>query len=231
MKVIAIHQPNFLPWPGFFHKWMLADAMVLLDTVQYEKNEWQNRNRIKVASGVQWVTVPVNYRYPQKINEVTIANQRWVRKVCNSLEQAYAKAPCFTAYWSSLREVLHQPCVLLRDLNVALIRLIGDATGCSAPLLLASDLGVNHTNPTQRLIQLCTAAGGNAYLSGQEGRAYLQQDQIAQSGLALYFQQIEAPEYLQLHGDFASHLSVLDVLFNTGSDAAKIIRNMGGMVQ
>ena len=231
MKLIAIHQPNFLPWPGFFHKWMLADTFVLLDTVQYEKNEWQNRNRIRTASGAQWVTVPVNYRFPQSISEVTIAGRHWRRKLCNSIEQAYAKAPYFGMYRASLRNVFNQPYRYLRDLNVALIRLIGDAAGCSAPLLLASDMDVETTDPTERLIQLCVAAGGDAYLSGREGRTYLQREAFARSGLDLYFQQVEAPEYPQLHGEFMSHLSVLDILFNTGADAAGIIRGMGGMVQ
>ncbi len=230
-RLIAIHQPNFLPWPGFFHKWMLADAMVLLDTVQYEKNEWQNRNRIKTASGVQWITVPVNYRYPQKINEVTIADRRWVRKVCSSIEQSYAKAPCFEVYWPSVREILNRPRNNLRDLNVALIRWVGDALGCTSPLWLASDLEADHTDPTERLIEICLSMDGDAYLSGQEGRTYLQREMFAQSGLALYFQQIEAPEYLQLHGDFVPYFSVLDMLFNTGADAAEIIRGMGGMVR
>jgi len=230
-KLIAIHQPNFLPWPGFFHKWMSADVMVLLDTVQYEKNEWQNRNRIKTASGAQWITVPVNYRYPQKIKEVMIADRRWVHKVCSSIEQSYAKAPYFKTYWPSVREALNSDYSRLKDLNMALIRLIGDAVGCTSPLWLASEFEADHTDPTERLIQLCIAVKGDAYLSGQEGRTYLQWERFAQSELALYFQQIEAPEYSQLHGDFVPYLSVLDMLFNTGTDAAEIIRGMGGMVR
>jgi len=231
MKIIAIHQPNFLPWPGFFHKWMLADAMVLLDTVQYEKNEWQNRNRIKTASGTQWITVPVNYRYPQKINEVTIADRHWVRKMSASIEQSCAKASYFGAYWPPVREALNGDYDRLMDLNVALIRLLGGVLGCAAPLRLASEFAVDHTDPTKRLIEICSAMGGDGYLSGQEGRTYLQRKAFAQSGIALYFQQVVAPEYPQLHGDFVSHLSILDLLFNTGNDAAEIIHNMGGMVQ
>jgi len=96
---------------------------------------------------------------------------------------------------------------------------------------LASDLDMDRTDPTERLIQLCRAMDGDAYLSGQEGRTYLQKEAFAQSGLALYFQQVEAPEYPQLHGDFVSYLSVLDLLFNTGADASAIIRGMGGMLQ
>ncbi len=230
MRWIAIHQPNFLPWPGFFHKWALADAMVLLDTVQYEKNSWLNRNRIKTAQGIQWVTVPVRYRYPQKINDVPIANRRWVRKVCSSLEQSYAKAPYFTTYWPSIREVLQHSYDMLSDLNVALIRVLGKALRCDAPLYLASGLGVDDTDSTARLIGLCTVLHGSGYLSGREGRVYLQQERFDQAELALNFQQIEVSVYPQLHGDFVSGLSVSDVLFNTGAAAVEVIRDMGGMV-
>ncbi len=231
MTLITIHQPNFLPWPGFFHKWMLADAMVLLDTVQYEKNDWLNRNRIKTVQGTQWVTVPVGYRYPQKINGVPIAGQHWAHKACRSIEQSYAKAPYLATYWPPVREVLQRPYDMLRDLNVALIRVLGDALGCDAPLYLASALGVESTDPTERLVDLCLALRGDAYLSGREGRVYLRQERFGQAGLALDFQQVEAPVYPQLHGDFISYLSVLDVLFNAGADASGIICGMGGIVQ
>ena len=231
MKVIAIHQPNFLPWPGFFHKWMLADAMVLLDTVQFEKNEWQNRNRIKTAQGAHWLTVPVSFRYPETIASVRIAGYHWLRKHCTTIEQAYAGAPYFEAYWPSVREVLQRQFEYLRDLNVALIRLIGRVLGCAAPLHLASTFGVDNSEPTERLIALCTTVGGSAYLSGREGRRYLQDAKFARAGLALYFQQLEAPVYPQRHGAFVPHLSVLDMLFNTGPDAEKIIRGMGEMEQ
>jgi len=231
MTLITIHQPNFLPWPGFFHKWMLADAMVLLDTVQYEKNDWLNRNRIKTVQGAQWVTAPVRYRFPQKIGDVPVADQHWVRKACRSIEQSYAKAPYFVAYWPQVQDVLQHSHGMLRDLNVALIRVLGELLGCDAPLHLASDLGVDSTDPTERLISLCTTLHGSGYLSGREGRTYLQQERFDLAGLTLNFQQVEAPIYPQLHGDFVSHLSVLDVLFNTGPDAVEIIRGMGGIVQ
>jgi WbqC-like protein family len=227
MKCVTIHQPNFLPWPGFFHKWMNADAFILLDTVQFMKNEWQNRNRIKTAQGAQWMTVPVNYRYPQHIREVGIADQRWPRKLCSSIEQAYGKAPYIGEYWPEIRRILHEPYDLLRDLNAALIRAVGGFLGCSAPLYMASDLGVDTIDPTQRLLDLCAVLGADAYLSGQDGRVYLDRDVFASCGISLYFQAVEAPVYPQLHGDFVSHLSILDLLLNTGPEAAMLVKNMG----
>ncbi len=231
MKLIAVHQPNFLPWPGFFHKWMLADAMVLLDTVQFEKNEWQNRNRIKTAQGPRWLTVPVHYHFPEAIGDVHIATGPWARKLCAGIEQAYAKAPFFRQFWPEIRDVLIHPHALLCDLNVALIRVLGARLECTAPLYLASGLAVDNPDPTGRLTGLCASLGGDAYLSGREGRRYLRRDAFALARLALYFQRVEAPAYPQLHGEFVSHLSVLDLLFNTGPDATRIIRGMGGMEQ
>jgi len=225
--LLTIHQPNFLPWPGFFHKWMISDAILLLDTVQYEKNEWQNRNRIKTAQGAQWVTVPVSYRFPQTIREVGIADQRWPRKLCSSIEQAYAKSPHMESYWPAMKHVLNQPFESLRDLNAELIRLVGSFLGCDAPLYMASDMGVSNTDPTGRLLELCKALDADAYLSGQEGRAYLDRDVFASQGISLYFQAVEAPLYPQMHGDFVSHLSILDLLFNTGPGAAALVANMG----
>jgi len=227
--LVTIHQPNFLPWPGFFHKWLISDAMILLDTVQYEKNEWQNRNRIKTAQGVQWVTVPVQYRYPQKINAVTIADRRWPRKLCGSIEQAYARAPYLKTYWPELREILNQPHDLLRDLNAALIGAVGGFLGCQSPLSIASDLHADNPDPTTRLLELCAAVNADGYLSGQEGRSYIDVDAFASKGVNLYFQQVEAPAYQQLHGDFASHLSILDLLFNLGPKAGNVVKNMGDM--
>jgi len=225
--LVAIHQPNYLPWPGFFHKWLLADAMVLLDTVQYHKNEWQNRNRIKTAHGTQWLTVPVTYRFPQRICEVGIAAQPWARRHCAAIEQAYARAPFLDEYWPALKEVITTPCTHLASLNTALIRRLGGMLGCAAPLSLASELGVETDDPTRRLIELCERVGGDAYLSGREGHNYLNRDAFAAAGMALCFQEVEAPVYPQLHGEFISHLSAVDLLFNLGPEAGGIVRKMG----
>ena len=94
--IVAVHQPQYLPWIGYFHKIDQADVFVLLDTVQFKKNEWQNRNRIKTAQGPQWLTVPVGYKYPQLINEVAINNTvRWQHKQRQAILTNYRKAACY----------------------------------------------------------------------------------------------------------------------------------------
>jgi len=231
MKMITIHQPNYLPWSGFFHKWMMSDVFIILDTVQYHKNEWQNRNRIKTRQGAQWLTVPVTYRLPQTIQEVNIAPQHWARKQMAAVEQAYAKSPFFQDYYPSLQVLWQQPWEKVSDLNVAVIRLLGDMLGCDAPLLLASEIRTHSDDPTQRLIQLCQKVHGTAYLSGSEGRSYLQQDVFDKAGLELYFQAVHPPVYPQLHGDFIPYLTALDVLMNIGDEAKDVIWEMGGKVR
>lgn len=225
--LVTIHQPNYMPWPGFFNKWMLADAFVILDTVQYHKNEWQNRNRIKTAQGAAWITVPVTYRFPERINEVGIAAGPWARKQVAMIEQAYAKAPYLDEFWSPIRELLIQPHDRVSDLNIALIRLLGDILGCTAPLHVASEMAVACDEQSGRLIEICRQLGGSGYLSGQEGRNYLDRTAFDEAGISLWFQQAAAPHYPQLHGDFISHLSVIDMLFNVGNEAKALVREMG----
>ncbi|MDX8389202.1 MAG: WbqC family protein [Mariprofundaceae bacterium] len=227
--LIAIHQPNYLPWPGFFHKWFISDAFVLLDTVQFHKNEWQNRNQIKSAHGVQWLTVPVTYRFPQTIDNVGIHASPWARKQCAAIEQAYRKTPFFELYWFELRELLLGDWQLLSQLNIAIIRWLGEKLQCKQPLHIASEFDVQAEDPTKRLIAICQTLGGDAYLSGVEGKNYLEDSSFSDVGINLYFQKVEAPVYAQLHGDFISHLSVVDMLFNVGAaQSIVLIEQMGG---
>ncbi|HID36674.1 MAG TPA: hypothetical protein EYP39_04765 [Ghiorsea sp.] len=230
MKLITIHQPNYMPWSGFFHKWLIADVFVILDTVQYHKNEWQNRNQIKTTQGAQWVTVPVTYRFPQTIQEVGIAQGNWAKKQVSSIEQAYAKAPFFTQTWQPIKAVLQHKHDSLSKLNIALIQALGQQLGCTAPIYIASDLPIENTEPTGRLIDICTHFNADAYLSGAEGRSYLQKEAFEAAGLSLYFQDVQPPIYAQLHGDFIPYLSVLDVLFNMGDEAREVVRNMGDKI-
>jgi len=229
--LVTIHQPNYLPWPGFFNKWMQSDAFVILDTVQFHKNDWQNRNRIKTANGALWLSVPVHFCFPDPICKVQVANMRWAKKQLASIKQSYAKAPFFAAYWPEIEAVLSASWQYLRDMNVALIKLIGPMLGCKAPLYLASELPVTECDPTMRLIKLCKALQADAYLSGSEGRNYLVQEQFQRHDVALWFQQVTPPLYPQLHGDFIACLSVLDLLFNVGDEAGEIVRQMGGKVR
>ena len=218
-----------MPWSGFFHKWLMADVFIILDNVQYHKHEWQNRNRIKTVQGEQWLTVPVNYRFPQKIKDVSIMQNHWAKKQIASIEQAYAKSPFLTEYWSPIKDILQHKHQKLTGLNIEIIRVMGKILGCTAPLYLASELGIKSDHPTQRLINITKHFQASHYLSGSEGRNYLDNRAFHDADVSLLFQNVQPPVYQQLHGEFIPYLTALDVLLNIGEDAKELIAKMGDM--
>ena len=163
--IVAIHQPQYLPWLGYFAKMHQADVFVLLDTVQFKKHEWQNRNRIKTAQGWQWLTVPVMQQFPQRLAEVQInPGVRWPHKHCQALRSNYSRAPYFQDYRSEFEDMLGRPWERLVDLNTCVITALRDALHITTPLLLASELP-DDADPTGRLVSICQALGGTTYLS------------------------------------------------------------------
>jgi hypothetical protein len=228
MTIVAIHQPQFLPWLGYFDKLDRSDVFCLLDTVQYKKNEFQNRNRIKTVDGWQWLTVPVTYRFPQRIREVGV-NQtvNWQRKHLQALKSNYSKAPFFETYYANFEELYQQSYDFLVQVNVACIQLLMELLGLERKLLLASSLQVDSEDSTLRLVKICQALGGDAYLSGKDGAKYMDLDTFHSHQIELVFQDFEHPEYSQCYGPFEPNLSVVDLLFNCGPDSRNIIRKAG----
>ena len=224
MKV-AVHQPHYLPWLGYLAKWAAADLFVFLDTVQYEKNGWQNRNRIKTASGPQWLTVPVRAHLGTSIADVAIDDtQPWARRHLKAIELAYAKATSFSRYADELRELYAKPWRGLGALAVTHACWLATAVGIETPSQLASNLSVTATDPTERLVELCRAVGATTYLAGRDGARYMDLDRFRQAGIAVHAQAYEHPIYPQLHGEFVPFLSALDLLLTHGDDALAVLR-------
>lgn len=224
--LIAIHQPQYLPWLGYFDKMDRADAFCYLDNVQYKKNEWQNRNRLKTAQGWQWITVPVRYRFPQKIIEVSVnAAVKWQHKHLQALITNYKKAPYFDDYFPVFESALKHDFESIGDLNVHMITRIREILGMnSKPVVRASAIPLSG-DPTGRLIDICRYFGGDTYLAGQDGTKYMEMDQFEKSGIKVATQEFEHPAYAQCFGDFQSHLSIIDLIFNCGPESLTIIRN------
>jgi hypothetical protein len=222
--IVSIHQPQFMPWLGYFEKMDRADGFVLLDNVQYKKNEWQNRNRIKSAQGAQWLTVPVHFRFPAKILEVAAdPAPNWRRKHWQALLTNYAKAPYWGATAASLESFYQQDWGLLKDLNWASIEWIRERLGIKTPLYWASEMDLSE-DPTQRLLDICRTLGADTYLAGPDGREYMETDKFVSAGIEVIFQQYEPVSYAQLFGDFVSHLSALDLLLNCGDESLRVLR-------
>jgi WbqC-like protein family len=222
---VAIHQPQYLPWLGYLAKWAAADLFVFLDTVQYEKNGWQNRNRIKTADGARWLTVPVRVRLGTRIADVTIdAEQPWPARHLRAIEGAYASAP----YWPSLRDALGQlyaePWERLAQTAVASAQVLARAVGMTTPTRLASSLCVVDDDPTARLVALCKAVGADTYLAGGHGARYMDSKRFADAGIRVLYQAYTHPVYAQQHGDFVPFLSGLDLLLMHGDASLAILR-------
>lgn len=227
--IVAIHQPNFIPWLGFFYKWSLADVYVLLDDVQFSKNSFINRNRIKTPQGKQWLTIPVvqKKRFGQKICETKIIeNDRWKRKILGSIKANYSKARFFNEYYDELEEVFFEAGNMLVELNIMLLDWIESELMINTPKIYSSKIEKSSGTSTERLVSICKQLGADEYLSGFGGSKYQDEKLFNASGIHLKSYNFKHPVYPQLWGDFIPNLSILDLLFNCGPKSADYIKSV-----
>ncbi|MFO0665267.1 MAG: WbqC family protein [Polyangiaceae bacterium] len=223
--IVSVHQPQYLPWLGYFDKIDKADAFVLLDDVQYKKNEWQNRNRIKTAQGWQWLTVPVNYRFPQTLNQVSVNRRdRWQARHRQSIISNYRRAPHWTKLESFFEELFSTDWANLAALNIWVVRRLAKVLGITTPISVSSELATFPSDPDERLIAITKHMGGDTYLAGAGGQAYMQIETYARSGVRLEIQSYPPPKYNQLFGAFQPFMSVIDLVFNHGDESLSILR-------
>jgi hypothetical protein len=226
---IAISQPAYLPWVGYFDLIDQVDTFVLLDSVQFEKRSWQQRNRVKTPSGLQWLTVPVASRghFVQRIDEVVISEPDFFRKHLRTIELNYCRAPFFEQYFRELSEILQsRSASLLVDLNLRLIQWFCRVLGIRTELLRSSELREKGAR-SELLVNICLRSRADCYLSPLGSAVYLLEDidQFADAGIEVGFQHYEHPEYGQQFPPFQPHASVLDLIFNEGGDSISILRS------
>jgi hypothetical protein len=221
---VTIHQPQFMPWLGYLDKIDQADLFIVLDTVQFKKNEWQNRNRIRTANGWQWLTVPVLHRFGQRIHEVSI-NQtaNWRAQHLRALEMHYARAPYRERYLAELRGLYERRWEKLTDLNLSVIEWLLDSFGITTPVRRASEWQARE-DPTARLIDLCRSACATEYLAGPGSDRYMDKPRFEASGITLAMQAFQHPRYRQLYEPFEPNLSAIDVLLIQGPEALATLR-------
>lgn len=217
----------YIPWLGYFEQMQYSDVFVFLNDVQYTKQDWRNRNRIPMATGPVWLTVPLHRpSLNTPINEVQVNySQDWVRKHQQTMTQTYGKAEYFTAFAPCLFNCLDKRPTLLCDLTVSTIRWAANALGISTPTLLASELGIaTKMDRQERLIKICQLLEANTFYEGASGRDYIEVEKFAAAGIKVEFQQYDHPVYPQRQETFVSHMSVVDALFNVGEKAAAFIQ-------
>jgi len=223
--VVAVHQPQYLPWLGYFDKIDRADIFVFLDNVQFKKNEWQNRNRIKTARGWQWLTVPVKYRYPMLICEVEINNSsRWQHKQAQAIKTNYGRALHYHYLDDFFEELFKRSWELISQLNQFVVRRLAEILGINTPIFVASELGDFPQDPDERLIAITSYLGADTYLAGSGGREYMNTSKFAESGVELVFQDYLHPVYSQVFGEFEPYMSIIDLILNNGRNSLNILR-------
>ena len=221
MTTASIHQPQYVPYLGFFHKLANSDVHVLLDNVQFHRRGLQHRNKIKTSTGAQWLTVPVSSSSREVLGEVRVSQtEPWQDKHGKTLSLNYARAPHFPALGKELVDLLGKPWDRLCELNEALIRWVMQATGIRTELVRASDLGVDGTR-TDLLVELCRAVGADRYVSGPGGRRYMELDRFDGAGVEVVWQEFTHPTYEQLFPSvgFVPDLSIVDSLLCCGPEA------------
>jgi hypothetical protein len=225
--ILAAHQPAYLPWLGYLDKIARADVFVFMDTVQFEKNSFINRNQIKTPQGPQWLTVPVRTRGHMsatlRSTEIDDA-QRWRDKHLRSIEVNYRRAPHFAHGFPQLQELLSPAESSLAELCWRHTQFWLREFGIDTRVVRASELPVTGAK-SELVLGYCRHFGAGHYISGVLGRDYLVASDFAAAGVRLEFQEYQHPTYPQLWGEFVPRLSLIDAWLNCGAAAAALLEH------
>ena len=231
-KKVAILQSNYIPWKGYFDLMAKVDEFIIYDEVQYTKNDWRNRNKIKTPQGVKWLSIPVHTKghisNAVRIVDAEIVDGRWAKSHWNTIVQNYGKSQYFHEYAGRL-EQLYSECEnekLLCKVNYRLLYAIVDILGIDTKISFSSDYGLVD-GKTERLVDLVQKAGGDEYLSGPAAKDYIEENLFADAGIKLSWMDYSGyPEYQQLYPPFEHGVSILDLIFNCGPGAWKYMKGV-----
>lgn len=226
-KRVAIVQSNYIPWKGYFDLIASVDEFILYDDVQFTKNDWRNRNRIKTPKGVEWLSIPVGPDISRRIRDVELPDTNWRRQHWRAFEANYGRAAHFDDVSAILAPFYDAASFrTLSDLNRALIEAVCTYLGVATRLSDSSDYRLGEGR-NERIVDLCLQAGAAEYVSGPAARGYLDEAMLARHGISLtWFDYSGYPEYPQLWGEFTHEVSVLDLLFNCGKDAPAYMKHV-----
>lgn len=233
--IVAAHQPSYLPWLGYLDKVARADVFVVMDDLQYEAGNFQNRNRVKLDRGPAWLTVPLEHgAQTDRICDKRIANggsprEHWARRHWTTLVTHYGRAPFFNTYRDELEALYTRPWTRLAELDQHVFDLARRWLGITRPVLQASSLELRGAK-TERILDLCRKVGARTYLSGRGGSTgYLDVALLRQHGVEVVWQDFTHPVYPQRYPaqGFVSHLAFLDLLLACGPDSAAILAAAG----
>lgn len=222
MKKVAILQSNYIPWKGYFEIIAAVDEFILYDDMQFTKNDWRNRNRIKTPTGTQWLSIPVGSTIRRRIRDVRLPASAWAEQHWKTLSFNYRAAPYFDEIAQWLAPIyLENHCTDLSSFNRSLIEAVCSYLGIDTVLRNSWDYALSE-GKTERLVDLCRQAGGSVYVSGPSACGYLDESLFRAAGISVEWMRYGPyPEYSQLWGPFSHQVSIIDLLFNCGRDAAR----------
>ena len=226
--ILTAHQPLFLPYLGHFAKIADSDIFVYLDTVSYSKWGWNSRNKIRTSEGWLWLVVPIltHGHHNQKLNEIKIDNsQKWKKKHIKAIEMAYAKAEFFELHIKFFRDAYKKEWTYLSDLNEYFLKFFIKELGINVEFVKASSLPFTLNGEKSDLVlDLCKKMNTDVFIFGETGKTYAKIDDFESSNIKLVFQEYKHPKYSQVHGEFISHMSIIDLLFNHGPKSLEILK-------
>jgi WbqC-like protein family len=220
MKKVAILQSNYIPWKGYFDIIAAVDEFILLDDVQFTKNDWRNRNKVKTPLGAEWISIPVGKNLNRRIRDVMLPNDNWQKKHWKTLVNNYGRAAYFNEIASWLKPLY---CSLsythLSQVNRSFIEAVCGYLSIKTKITNSWEYAIL-TDRTERLVDMCIQAGGTEYVSGPAGKNYIEEDIFKARGVKLtFFDYAGYSEYPQLWDKFIHEVSIIDLLFNCGVDS------------
>ena len=221
---VTIHQPEHMPWLGLLDKVQQVDLWVILDNVQYRRRYFQNRNKIRTASGWGWLTVPVHSVWGKSlINDITVdQDSDWQKRCWKTMRLNYARAPYFEQHVSFFDSLSSRGWKFLVDLNCEIIQYLLACFEIDVELKLASDMACSGRSH-ELILSLCKEAGASVYLSGVSGKDYLKMEDFQCEHIDVDFQEFYHPIYQQCYEPFIPYMSSVDLLFNYGIDVKRFL--------
>lgn len=225
MKKVAIIQSSYIPWKGYFDIIHDSDVFVFLDDVQFTNRDWRSRNKIKTAQGPKWLTVPVGSNRDKLIQEVVIPSADWQKVHWDNIKQFYQKAPFFAQYKAIFEEIyLGKKWETLSGFNQEVTKKIAkDILGISTIFVDSQELQTSGSKQA-KLIEIVKKVGGDVYISGPSARDYIDPQDFIQAQIELVYKEYTGyPEYPQFFPPFEHAVTILDLIFNVGPEAAYYI--------
>lgn len=236
MKAVIL-QPFYLPWAGYFGMIDAADIFVFADDVQFSEKSWQCRNKININNDFKWLTVPVNKKFGQKINEVGINSTvtyknknkilNWKEKQWELISLAYSKASHFDEYKKDIYGIYNHEWDLLCDINIFIIKKISELLNFKTQFLKKSEIKGLKGCKVDSIISICNEIGADEYISGPAARDYIDYNEfkkLKQEDIDLYWFEFPHPVYPQKGDEFLPYMSIIDLLFNTGDESTDYIQ-------